>query len=496
LTTKTGTGLTFNNFDGLGSERISLPPSKRPMYFIFWYDYVALPIYLLLLWGAMNYYFKRKHKHEPELKQYFKYGAILKVVGCLAIGIIYEKYYKGVYDGRYYFEGAKMLHSYWLDHPGEFFRSLFGSIEEFNSTNVAGLSTTDVLLYANEAFFVAKVAGLFNFLAFDMFLPCSLFFCYFSFIGIWKLFVLFVREFNLDPKIAAFATIYIPSVLVWDSSIFKDTISFTALCWLFVCGYYSFIKPQKLLRNLTGVAVASFLIASVKIYIIAAFAPFFVLYIFNSYKSKIKNQTLRRLSTPFILVTAGALIFVFLNNTQELLGRYAFDQVLESASTTYNSITTYGGVAGSSYKVDFDVSTPLGLLTAIPQGINLTLFRPYPWEYLKPFILMASAESMVLLYFTIMLFFKGGIKSTFRLVYKSPLMQFCLLFSFTFAFMTGISSANFGTLVRYKIPCMPFYILFLVILYKEKVLEREMKKEAAAIADAQWRERQLAMGRK
>jgi hypothetical protein len=71
-----------------------------------------------------------------------------------------------------------------------------------------------------------------------------------------------------------------------------------------------------------------------------------------------------------------------------------------------------------------------------------------------------------------------------------------VLFSFTFAFMTGISSANFGTLVRYKIPCMPFYILFLVILYKEKVLEREMKREAAAIADAQWRARQLASARK
>jgi hypothetical protein len=443
------------------------------MYFIFWYDYVALPIYLLLVWGIMNAYFKRNHKKEPELRKYFQNGLLLKLLGCLAIGIIYEKYYDGVYDGRYYFEGAKMLHNYWLDYPGEFFHTFFGSLEDFNNTNLAGLDTANVLLFANESFFVSKIGAIFNFLAFDMFLPCSLFFCMFAFVGLWKLFLLLVREFDLTPKIAALATIFIPSVLVWDSSIFKDTVSFTALCWLFVCGYYSFIKPRRLLWNLAGVAVSAFLIINVKIYIIAAFTPFFMMYIFNTYKSKIKNQTLRRLSTPFILVTAGMLIFAFLSNTQELLGRYAVDQVLESASTTYTNITTYGGTAGSAYTVDFDVSTPMGILTAIPQGINLTLFRPYPWEYLKPFILMASAESMLLLYFTIYLFFKGGVKSTLGMIYRSPLMQFCILYSFTFAFMTGISAANFGTLVRYKIPCMPFYILFLVILSRQKVLAAE-----------------------
>jgi hypothetical protein len=31
--------------------------------------------------------------------------------------------------------------------------------------------------------------------------------------------------------------------------------------------------------------------------------------------------------------------------------------------------------------------------------------------------------------------------------------------------MIGVSSSNFGSLVRYKIPCLPFYILFLAILY-------------------------------
>ncbi|HRA12632.1 MAG TPA: hypothetical protein PKX31_13225, partial [Chitinophagaceae bacterium] len=47
--------------------------------------------------------------------------------------------------------------------------------------------------------------------------------------------------------------------------------------------------------------------------------------------------------------------------------------------------------------------------------------------------------------------------------------QFCLVFTLIFAFAVGISSYNFGTLSRYKIPCLPFYaVALIVIFYKNK----------------------------
>jgi hypothetical protein len=39
-----------------------------------------------------------------------------------------------------------------------------------------------------------------------------------------------------------------------------------------------------------------------------------------------------------------------------------------------------------------------------------------------------------------------------------------LVFSIIFAFSVGFTSYNFGTLVRYKIPLMPFYYIALFIL--------------------------------
>ncbi|RYY96173.1 MAG: hypothetical protein EOO11_14140 [Chitinophagaceae bacterium] len=448
------------------------------MYFIFWYDYVALPFYLLAVYFLMSRYFNSRHRNEPELRKYFNWGLLLKFIGGIGIGMVYELYYRGAYDGRWYFEGANVLNKYFLKHPGQIPHVFINTIHDFNNTNLDGLNMSDYYLFANESFFVAKIGGLFNFFAFGMFLPLSLFFCVFAYIALWNFFIFIQREFNIEAKLAAFCTLFIPSVLVWSSSIFKDTITFSSLCWLFITGYYAVVKPRRVIANLAGFALAAYLIINVKIYIFAAFVPFFLLFIFNSYKSRITNATVRTLSTPFILVFALGTIALFLQNADELLGRYSVENALETASNTYTSITTYGGAAGSAYDLNVDFSSPLGILAAIPVGINLTLFRPYPWEYAKVFIFFSSIESMIVLYFTVMLFFKGGLLSTFRLIANTPILQFCVLFTGLFAFMTGIAAANFGTLVRYKIPCLPFYCLFLVYLYQVKVTEAKARKLA------------------
>ena len=435
--------------------------------FIFWQDYLLLPIYLILAGVLLSRYFKVKHGHNPSLKKHFQRGLFLKLFGCVAIGFIYQFYYKGAYDGISYFSGAKMLTSYWMEYPQEFTRVLFSDLMDFNQNNLSGLNAGDIGIFANESFTVAKITALFNLIAFDAFLPCSILFCITAFVGLWNFFIFLITEYQLPPKLAAFCSIYIPSVLIWDSGIFKDTITFTSLLWVFMCGYYAFIKKTNVIKNICAVVFCALIISFVKMYILAAFIPFFILFIFNSYKNKIRTPTVRVLATPFVAIVSIGSVAFFLQNAGDLLGRYSVDQVLETASRTSYYIQA-SGEAGSAYTINVDFSSVSGMLLAIPQGINISLFRPYPWEYLKPFILFASIESMLFLYFTLLIFFKGGFARTMKIIWKSPTMQFCLLFSLLFAFMVGISSSNFGSLVRYKIPFMPFYLLALSLLYKEK----------------------------
>jgi hypothetical protein len=438
------------------------------MFFIFWYDYLLLPFYLIAVSLFMNSYFKRKHGYNPMLKKHFNRGLWLKILGCIAIGMVYEYYYRGAYDGRWYFDGGKMLANYWLKSPSQIIPVLIEDRMQFNQTNLLGLQLDDVTIFTDEAFFVSKIVGIVNIFSFNAFLPSSLIICSIAFIALWNLFIFLMKEQSLLPIIAGLCTIYIPSLLVWDSSIFKDTITFTALCWMFICGYYIFIKPRKLPSNILGFTISAYCIIMIKVYIIAAFAPFFILYIFNMYKNKINNPTLRKISTPFILLFSAGGILLFLRNASEMLGRYSVEQVLDTASRTAYDIAQLN--AGSAYTINTDLSSIGGILKTLPAGIIVTLFRPFPWEYLKPIILFASAESMIILYFTIKVVRSLGLKKTFATISNSPILQFCLFFSLLFAFMVGITSTNFGTLVRYKIPVLPFYTLFLALLYKQSDL--------------------------
>lgn len=433
-------------------------------YFIYWYDYALLPIYLGGCLLLLNGYFATRSYASPELKRYFIRGMWIKFVGCIAIGMIYEYYYLGAYDGRFFFEGGKMLSKYYFRHPAEIFNVLTSDIIDFNANNLDGISMYDVNIFAQSSFNVTKVAGILNVISFNAFLPCSLLFCTLAYLAIWNLFIFFIRNYNLTYKVAAYCTIYIPSILMWDSSIFKDTVTFTCLCWLFICGYYTFIKPQKILNNIIGLAISVTLIVAVKVYILAAFMPLYIFYIFSALKSKISNKAVRSLITPVVLTVSIVSVLVIMRNLGDLLGNYALDNVVETAGLTYNYIADLS--AGSAYTLNVDYGSFGSILKSLPAGINVTLFRPYPWEYLKPFTLLASAESMAILFFTVKVLRAVKLKGFFRSIINEPTIQFCFFFSVLFAFMVGISASNFGTLVRYKIPVLPFYTLFLALLYQ------------------------------
>jgi hypothetical protein len=51
-----------------------------------------------------------------------------------------------------------------------------------------------------------------------------------------------------------------------------------------------------------------------------------------------------------------------------------------------------------------------------------------------------------------------------RRVNDNPALMFCLAFVLVLALGTGMSTANLGTLSRYRAPMMPFFLLMLLVL--------------------------------
>ena len=149
--------------------------------------------------------------------------------------------------------------------------------------------------------------------------------------------------------------------------------------------------------------------------------------------------------------------------------QYQLDKLAENAENqrqSFDVISQQTGGGDSHFKIN--ASNPVLMVAG---GITATFYRPFLWEINSPIVLLAALESSLFLFLTVFLMYKKGVKKFFTLSFSEPRILMCFIFAFVFAVAVGISSANFGALSRYKIPCMPFYLIMIILLYQKTNLK-------------------------
>ena len=147
--------------------------------------------------------------------------------------------------------------------------------------------------------------------------------------------------------------------------------------------------------------------------------------------------------------------------SEETLKQYQLDNIVTAAENQRTAYRTLANQQTSYYSIN--ASNPVSLVL---NSIAATFFRPFPWEIKSVAAIMSAMEALAFLILTVNLFFKKGLARPFRMIFKDPRLLMCFIFSIVFAIGVGASTANFGTLSRYKIPCTPFYVMMLLLLYK------------------------------
>jgi len=255
----------------------------------------------------------------------------------------------------------------------------------------------------------------------------------------------------------------IPSVVFWGSGIMKDTFTFSATCYSF-CGVYNvFIEKNGRLKNILGLSVAVYIILSIKSYILFALLPGLI--VFTNFE-RIKNVGsvfTKLIVVPSVFLGLLFLLQIFLVDFSELFGRYSADRILEEAAIQQQDLQrdVYGS---NSFDIGEFEPTLGGVLVKFPLAVNAAVFRPYIWETGSPTMLISGIENLVMslvsIYFLIII---GPIK-IISYIFKDPYLIFCLLFTLILGFGVGLSTSNFGALVRYKIPYMPFFVSLMFVL--------------------------------
>jgi hypothetical protein len=321
---------------------------------------------------------------------------------------------------------------------------------------------------------IIKFSGLLGLFTFHTYTINALFFSLFCFSGLWVIYTTLLEYYPHLYKKLSIGILFFPSLVFWGSGVMKDPLSLGALGWSFYAWHSAFIKKENIIKSLIILAVSFWIISIYKSYILLSFIPAASLYAFLFSNNRIKNKATRAVAKPVFIFIAIVISYFGIGQLTEG-SDYALDNLASKSAITYGYIRSTSAVNSSVYDIGTMDGTILGMLEAMPRAINVTLFRPYLWEVNNVFMLLSCLESMFLLYLTITLVYKAGIKNILQLINKDPLINYLVIFSLVFAFGTGVSTGNFGTLVRYKIPLIPFYLSAIFIL-GDRLIKAKSKK--------------------
>jgi hypothetical protein len=425
-------------------------------------DYILFIVYTFVFY--LIFKSRRTFYQDPVLRHYHKMGFWIKVFSTIAFTIFNYKISLGDSVVLYWREGYNIFQL--IQHDIHNVKLLFIHGKEFDQ---ALLADTWNLGYFNDDnnYMVTKIVAVLSFLTFGKYMVINLFFSMISFSGVWRLYRFFYEQYPHLHKQLAIAILYLPTFVFWSSGILKDPICTGAMGWITYSLYEMFYKRKSFLKNAIIVLIAGYFLINLKMYILVSYVPFFFLFLILKNVNLIRNSFIKFLLGPALIIGSIFAGQQVMKKFEKDLGGYAAEGIanqIKHQQETYKQQAAEGiGESNFSLGVNFDGSMT-SMLKMAPAAIIATLYRPFIWESTKISTLLSSLESLTLMIFTLSILLKFGPVNFFRTIARDPTITYCFLFALLFALFVGATTPNFGTLCRYKIPCMPFYVIALFLI--------------------------------
>ena len=244
-----------------------------------------------------------------------------------------------------------------------------------------------------------------------------------------------------------------------------------AVCWFSYNFYSVVVARKKMFWNGVFLLLNILMMLNCKPYIIISLIPGILFWLNNFYIKSINNQLIRILIFPLMVFGAISVGLGLFSGFSSSMGRYGnIDSIILKAQITQDDLLNEVHYGGNNYKLDLIDGSIGGLVSSAPLATFTALFRPLPWEIGSPTMIVSAAENTILILFFLYSITRIGPFKFFKLAFNDPFLTYCLVFSLFFAFGVGIAGTNFGALVRYKIPLMPFFFSLVYVVRKKSVL--------------------------
>ncbi|MBK9320727.1 MAG: hypothetical protein IPM91_19345 [Bacteroidetes bacterium] len=266
----------------------------------------------------------------------------------------------------------------------------------------------------------------------------------------------------------------------------KDTFTFCALGFFIWAFYNIMIRRRNVLVNLLTLIIAGYSIIAIKPYILVGLLPALIVWVIHRLIGKIRGAILKTAIVPVLIIFGIGFGYFFMVVLGEALAEYKLDTILEKAVINQRDLKS-DYHKGNSFDIgEFDSSVE-SILLKFPIATFSAIYRPLIIESNNMVMFLSGIENLVILIFSLRILILVRVFGLFKYIFKHHLITFSFVFSVLFAYSVGLTTSNFGSVVRYKIPCIPFFVATLYLIKHYKNLENaERAKLRKQIPDSEY----------
>jgi len=398
---------------------------------------IHIPIILSLL-----IYLKGKAKRHPLNSLYYPL-VFLKLAAGTAVGFIYYHYYYGG-DTFLYYEDSVRLGSL-----------CFRDFDTFVSTIFFDNLPSDYHFYYGmqpRAFFFVKILSFLSIFTFNEYWVMAAYLSLFCFAGFWRLSKVLVSYYHLPSVAVLFSLFLFPSVVFWSSGLLKESLVMGCIAYLV---YYTILFVHKLRTihwyEYALIVACIIVLGIIKYYYFAVLIPVLISYIsVVRFQRKVLKQ--RKDAIAIVLFCIVFVVLVFLASfLHPNLSLNSFAQALYT-----NYIATLRVSMGRNVFI-FENFKPWlsSMLPYIPKALFIGLFRPLPGDINGAFAKLTYIENFLVILFSLSAIYLW-VKRKFPVSLSA--VAACT-YVVLLAILLTFASPNWGTLARYKVGFMPFFLL-------------------------------------
>jgi hypothetical protein len=311
---------------------------------------------------------------------------------------------------------------------------------------------------------MSAISGFFGYAAGTAPLTLYALTCCFSWFGCLCWYRLAREELEFtDRRAALIGTLWVPSVVFWSSGFVKEGL---VIGFLGILGLSTYrLLREAHLPSLFGIAFGGTGVAMLKAYTLFAFILATATFIYAT-RAASKGEGLH--VRPAYLLFAAVIGVGGVVAMGQLFPDYSPNHLSETmayAQGAWHQNSTFGVAGGSDIEMGSgDATTALDQLRFVPLALVTALFRPAIFEARNGPSLAGALENTFLLLAILWLFAGGGRSAARSTLTRTPFILASIVFVLVFGTGVSLATSNLGSLSRYRVTMMPFYVTSVLVL--------------------------------